>query len=64
MSESHTHTYIMPFGIVRKLLAEDERLAQLTPLWLEFLYVVQTLSGTYFWSQILGLRQSEFCTDV
>ena len=36
MSESHTHTYIMPFGIVRKLLAEDERLAQLTPLWLEF----------------------------
>ena len=45
MSESHTHTYIMPFGIVRKLLAEDERLAQLTPLWLEFLYVVQILSG-------------------
>ena len=47
MSESHTHTYIMPFGIVRKLLAEDERLAQLTPLWLEFLYVVQILSGIF-----------------
>jgi hypothetical protein len=47
VSESHTHTYIMPFGIVRKLLAEDERLAQLTPLWLEFLNFVLTLSGIF-----------------